>query len=261
MFVCFFKSSVHQPLISATLLKEIMTPSPQTIPAWIGSSSRSSTNQTGSPGNLCTMVLFIFYDWKYTSSQILALPSRGQSCKLRGRGTKAVLPPANRGIWKRPKGGTHLSNSALLIFLLTLLKGNHYQHVEREIYILKSLFLELLKENNKKPRISRISYLKCQQNKVNFRETLYPPVKTMVSGEPKELTAPQYHLVRRKASCFHTRTSWKLWYVSHTLQQFTAAAALPFSLIFTGRILRPAKCKRHAFCFGHFSIHVSCTAS
>lgn len=187
-----------------------MTSSPKTIPSRVGSSSKSSTNQTGSPGNLCTMASFIFYDWKNTSPQILSLPSRGQSCKFKGRGTKAAAPPANRGNWKRPKEGTHLSNSALLIFILTLLKGNHYQHVEREIYMLKSLFLELLKENNKKPRISRISYLKCQQNKVNFRETLHPPVKTMVSGEPEESTAPQDHLVRRKVSCLHTRTWWKL---------------------------------------------------
>ena len=72
--------------------------------------------------------------------------------------------------------------------------------------MLKPFFLELLKKNNK-PRISRISYLKCQQNKVSFRETLHPLAKIMVSGEPEESTAPQDHLVRRKVSCFYTRTS------------------------------------------------------
>ena len=91
--ICFFKkkSSIHQPLISATLLKEIDDTQPPNYSCMVGSSSRSSTNHTGSPRNLCTMVPFIFYDWKNTNSQILALPSRGQSCKLRGRGTKAVL--------------------------------------------------------------------------------------------------------------------------------------------------------------------------
>lgn len=80
------------------------------------------------------------------SSQILALPSRGQSCKLRGRGIKGGSPAsANRGIL-RPKDEHTFLTQLFWISFPNLLKGNHYQHVEREIYILKSLFLELLKE-------------------------------------------------------------------------------------------------------------------
>ena len=230
--ICYFiflKSSIHQPLISTTLVKEIDDIQSQNYSC----KGRIKFKVLHKPDRKPRKPLhngFLYFLWKNTSSQIVSLPSRGQSCKFKGRGTKAVVPPANR---KRPKEGTHLSNSALLIFILTLLKGNHYQHVERKIYTLKSLFLELLKKNNKKPRINRISYLKCQQNKVNFRETLHPAVKTMVSREPEESTAPQDHLVRRKVT-FYTRTSWKLWYESYVTAVQRPQG--PFSLIFTGRI-------------------------